>query len=99
MEPEVLGLEQSLIAGAIALGAVCAMAATLLLFPVIDRFVRPRFELERGSAMLVLLGVSLSIGAAAGFIGYFWLLERQAEEQEEPLAVQVYQAPAVQTND
>lgn len=70
-------------AGAVAIGAVCAMAATLVLFPVIDRYVRPRFKLERGSAMIVLLAASLLIGFAGGTAGFFWLAQREAERLEE----------------
>jgi hypothetical protein len=83
MEQEVLATEQSLMAGAVAIGAVSAIGATILLFPLIDRFVRERFQIARGGAMLLLLGLSLTIGTVAGAWGYFWLKEREAESVRE----------------
>lgn len=79
METEIVRPDSPLMAGAFALGAVSAMVATLLLFPLIDRFLRPRFELERGSAMLLLLGLSLAVGLISGVLGYSWLEARELE--------------------
>jgi hypothetical protein len=89
METEVLGIEQSLLGGAIAIGAVCAIATTLILFPVIDRFLRARLKLERGGAMLLLLAVSLVVGAVCGTAGFFWLQNRQPPPAEEAPPVRV----------
>lgn len=83
MDPEIIQPELPLLAGAVAIGAVSAMIATLLLFPVIDRFVRERFRLERGGAMIVLLTISLLIGLVAGGAGFFWLRDRQVDPHEE----------------
>ncbi len=89
MTSELTPPDSNLIAGAVAVGAVCAMAATLILFPIIDRFVRPRFSLERGSAMVLLLILSLLVGMAGGAASFFWLSEREAAKFEEPLATRV----------
>ena len=78
-------------AGAVALGAVCAMAAVLVFFPIIDRFIRPRFELERGGAMIVLLVASLFVGTIGGTIGFFWLRDREVERMDAPPAERVQQ--------
>lgn len=83
MSQEFTQPELPLMAGAVALGAVCAMVAVLLLFPIIDRFIRPKFDLERGSAMVVLLGASLLIGTVGGTFGYFYLRDREADAMEE----------------
>lgn len=81
--PEIVSSDPGLAAGAIAVGATCAILATFLLFPLIDRWVRPRFHLERGSAMIVLLLLSLLVGAVGGTIAFFALQTRQPETEEE----------------
>lgn len=97
MDTQIVETELQLMAGAIALGAVCAIAATLVLFPIIDRFVRPRFQLERGSAMILLLAVSLLAGIAGGAAGYFLLSDREVERREDPSGTQV-EGPAPKQN-
>lgn len=66
------------------MGSVFAILVTLLIFPIIDRYVRPRFKLERGAALLLLLSVSLAAGIASGVASYFWLLEREGTEMQDP---------------
>lgn len=94
MNSEVVGLEQSLVAGAIALAAVGAIGATLILFPLLDRFVRPRYRLERGSAMLLLLSLSILVGLLTGVGAYYWLRDREEKRQESPGEIQVKQDDA-----
>lgn len=84
MSPEVTQPELPLMAGAVAIGAVCAIVAVLFLFPVIDRLIRPKFDLERGTAMVVLLLASVFLGALGGVFSFFQLRDREAEERQEP---------------
>lgn len=92
MEIEALDVEHSLVAGAIAIGAVCAIAATLVLFPIIDRHLRARLKLERGGAMFLLLGLAILAGVGAGVAGYFWLEERHRPTEPASPPVQVEEA-------
>jgi predicted PurR-regulated permease PerM len=84
MEPELVRPESPLLAGAVAMGSVFAILVTLLISPIIDRYVRPRFRLERGAALLLLLSVSLAAGIASGVASYFWLLEREGTQMQDP---------------
>lgn len=68
------------------MGSVLSILVTLLIFPIIDRYVRPRYKLERGAALLLLLGVSLGAGIISGVASYRWLLEREAGQMGDPPA-------------
>lgn len=92
MDPELTQPELPLLPGAVALGAVCAIVAVLLLFPLVDRYIRPRYRLERGGAMLLLLVVSVIVGIAGGTAGFYWLREREEKVVPEEPAEQVRQS-------
>jgi len=66
---------------AVAIGGLCGIVAVLLFFPLIDRFIRPRFQLERGSALLILLLSGLFFAIGGSVVSYF-ILSSRAESME-----------------
>lgn len=73
MGTEITSTEMEFAAGAVAIGAVCGIGAVLLFFPIIDRFIRPRFQMERGAALLILLLTGLFFAIGGGCVSYLLL--------------------------
>lgn len=71
----------------VSIGAVAAIVSVLVISPMIDRWVRPRVDLSRGQAMLLLLGLSFLVGIAGGAVTYGVLHDHpdfQPDEQDAP---------------
>ncbi len=87
MGAELSAGNESLVAGAVAIGAVGGILATFLLFPLIDRFARKKFRLDRSVAMGLLLAGSVLVGIGTGVAGFFWLRGQQPVPVEESVPV------------
>lgn len=89
MAAEIFGANESLVAGAIAIGAVSGIVSTFILVPLIDRYLRKPWRLEPGTAMLLLLILSLLVGVGTGIGGFFWLRSNEPEPLEEVPPIRV----------
>ena len=80
----------SLAVAVIGIGAIVGMVSTLVFFPIIDRWIRDKYRMGRGGAMILLLACSLFVSTIAGTITYLQLHDdprfQSPEEEETPPA-------------
>lgn len=67
----------------VSIGAVAALVSVLVISPMIDRWIRPRFDLSRGGAMILLLTLSLLVGIIGGAVTYGVLHDHPEFQPEE----------------
>lgn len=89
-----IGPEADLSVAIIGVGLIVALATTLVAFPIIDRYVRGPFDLERGQALLLLIAVVLTAGAIGALVGYFFLRDHERFQAPEAPAPAAALAPA-----
>ncbi|MCC5789763.1 MAG: hypothetical protein JJT75_09010 [Opitutales bacterium] len=76
----------SLAVAVIGIGAIIGMISTFVFYPLIDRWIRNKYRMGRGEAMMLLLACSLFVATIAGTITYWQLHDdpRFQSPEEEP---------------
>lgn len=78
----------------VSIAAIAAILGVVIIFPVIDRWIRPKFDLSRGGAMLLLLASGLAVGFIGGVISFSALRDHPDYQPKEPERPAEEAAPA-----